>query len=140
MGGQPPEFPQPESPCVGRKWSTKPKFCILLEHYVFYVGIVCVIFVELFHKHARLSEELESAMAAKTEAAAGNTIINYEAASTAVKTAAVMVVVDVEAAASMAAPDAGNSGSGYGSGGGGGGGGSVDVGSGEDNGSDESRN
>ena len=96
--------------------------------------------MELFHKHARLSEELESAMAAKTEAAAGNTTINYEAASTAVKTAAVMVVVDVEAAASMAAPDAGNSGSGYGSGGGGGGGGSVDVGSGEDNGSDESRN
>jgi len=54
-----------------------------------------------------------------TEAAAGNTTINYEVASTAVETAVVTAGMDA-----AAVPEAGNSGSGYGSGN------SVDVGSG----------
>ena len=81
---------------------------------------------------AALRRELEPAIAAETEAAVGNTKINYEAASAAVETEVVVVVaVAVDTAV---APEAGNSGSGYGSGGGGG----VDVGSGDDDGGDES--
>jgi hypothetical protein len=44
-------------------------------------------------------------MAAETEAAAGNTTINYEAASTAVETAVMVVATAVDA---VAAPEAGN--------------------------------
>ncbi len=48
-------------------------------------------------------------MASETEAAAGNTTINYEGESTAVEMPVVVVVVAVDAAA---APDAGNHGRG----------------------------
>ena len=51
-------------------------------------------------------------MASETEAAAGNTTINYEVASTAVETPVVVVVAPAPDAA--AAPEAGNSGSGSG--------------------------
>ena len=78
--------------------------------------LVFFIFVELFL--ACTVSELESPMASETEAAAGNTTINPEAASTAVETPVVVMAAAVDAAV---APDAGNSGSG----------GGVDVGSGE---------
>ena len=55
--------------------------------------------------------ELQSAIAAETEAAVGNTTINYEAASTAVETVVVVAVMDA-----AVAPEAGSTGSGYGSG------------------------
>ena len=44
---------------------------------------------------------VESVMAAETEAAAGNTTINYEAASTALETAVMAVVAAVDAAAAL---------------------------------------
>ena len=59
----------------------------------------------------RTARELETAMASETEAAAGNTTINPEVASTAVETPVVMMAAAVDAAA---APDAGNSCSGGG--------------------------
>jgi hypothetical protein len=79
--------------------------------------LVFVIFVELFIWHALLSDIIEAAIAAETEAMMGKTTINYKAASPVVKTAVVMAAVD--AVASKAAPEAGNSGNGGGSSGGG---------------------
>ena len=62
-------------------------------------------------------------MASETEAAVGNTTIDYEVASTAVESPVVVVAAVVDA---LAAPEAGNSGSGIGSSGSG-----VDVGRGK---------
>ena len=110
----------PQSPCVGRKSGANPNFCALLA--VFFV------FVELFQAWAALRRELESAMVSETEAAAGNTTRGI-----AVETAFVVVAAAVAAMADAAAmPEEGHSGSGFGSGGGC----SVDVGSGNNGGSD----
>jgi hypothetical protein len=65
----------------------------------FTLELVFFIFAELFHRQVVVLE---------TEAAAGNTTINYEAALTAVETPVVVVAAAVDAAA--APDDAGNSG------------------------------
>jgi hypothetical protein len=107
----------PQRHRIGRKYGTNPNLWALLAPFVLCVGIIIFHFRRAFSQAHTALRELESAMAAETEAVSGYTTIKYEVALTEVETVVMVVMVAVDAAASAGVPEAGNSGRGYGSGG-----------------------